>query len=344
MRAVVIHAAHDLRIDPIEVAEPGPGQVRVKLERGGICGSDLHYYHHGRIGTIVLKHPMVLGHEVAGIVERIGDGVKRVRPGDRVALSPSRACGRCRFCQAGQQMHCLDMKFYGSAMPFPHVHGAFQEAIVADEAQCFVVPDTVSAAEAAMCEPFAVCLHAVRRAGPLLGKRVLVTGVGPIGALAVLAARHAGAAEIVATDVTETPFALVRRLGADRCIDVTREAATLAAYGAEKGSFDVLLECSGNEKALVGAFDALKPLARIVQVGLGGSFTIPINVLVAKEFELVGTFRFHEEFGLAAALIGKRAVDVTPIITAALPFERSIEAFDLASDRSRAMKVQLSFA
>ena len=344
MRAVVIHAAKDLRIDSVTVGQPGAGEVRVRIERGGICGSDLHYYHEGRIGTIILKQPMALGHEIAGLVESVGAGVTRVKPGDRVALSPSRACGQCSYCQEGKQMHCLNMRFYGSAMVFPHVQGAFQEAIVASESQCYVVPSTLSAGEAAMCEPFAVCLHAVRRAGPMFGKRVLVTGCGPIGILAIMAARHAGAAEVVATDVTATPLALARKLGADVTLDVGADREALKPYSKDKGAFDVLLECSGNQHALVGAFEVLRPTGIIVQVGLGGSFTLPINMLVAKEFELRGTFRFHEEFGLAAQLIGSGRVDVKPLISATLPFERAVEAFDLASDRSRAMKVQLAFA
>ena len=344
MRAIVIHAAKDLRLDPVTVGEPGTGEVRIRIERGGICGSDLHYYHEGRIGTIVLKHPMTLGHEVAGLVERVGANVTSVKPGDRVAVSPSRACGGCRFCQMGLQQHCLNMRFYGSAMPFPHIHGAFQEAIIASEAQCFLVPSTLSAGEAAMCEPFAVCLHGVRRAGSVFGKRVLVTGCGPIGALSVLAAKQAGAAEVVVTDVTATPFALAKKLGADRCLDVAANKTALAEFAKDKGYFDVLLECSGNQAALVSAFDVLRPQGIIVQIGLGGSFTMPINMVVAKEFELRGTFRFHEEFGLAAAMIGGGKVDVKPLISATLPFERAVEAFDLASDRSKSMKVQLAFA
>jgi L-idonate 5-dehydrogenase len=343
MRAIVIHAAKDLRLDSVEIAAPGAGEVLVRLERGGICGSDLHYYHDGRIGTIILKQPMTLGHEVAGRVEALGAGVTSLKAGDLVALNPSRPCDACKFCLAGQQQHCLHMRFYGSAMPFPHIQGAFQEKIVAEAIHCVRLPDTSTAGEAAMCEPLAVCLHAVRRAGNIFGKRVLVTGCGPIGALAALAARLAGAAEIVATDVTDTPFALVKSFGADRCIDVAKNAADLAAYSADKGHFDVLLECSGNNRALVAAFDVLKPGGTIVQVGLGGSFTLPINVLVAREFELRGTFRFHAEFALAADLIGSRRVDVRPLISATLPFTSAVEAFELASDRSKAMKVQLEF-
>ncbi len=201
MRAIVIHAARDLRIDASLDAEPGRGEIRVRVGAGGICGSDLHYFRHGGFGVVRLREPMVLGHEIAGVVEAVGAEVARVRPGDRVAVSPSRACNHCRYCLEGRQNHCLNMRFYGSAMVFPHVQGAFREALVCDEAQAYVLASDVSLGEAAMAEPLAVCLHAVRRAGAMLGKRVLVTGSGPIGALAVIAARRAGAAEIVVTDV-----------------------------------------------------------------------------------------------------------------------------------------------
>ena len=342
-RAVVIHKAKDLRVEQVSVGVAGPGEVLVRLERGGICGSDLHYFHDGGFGTIRVREPMVLGHEVSGVVAALGAGVTNVKAGDRVALNPSRPCGQCKFCQHGKQMHCLDMMFYGSAMRFPHVQGAFRELIVAQASQCHVVPAEVTAGEAAMCEPLAVCLHAVRRAGDVFGKRVLVTGCGPIGALCVIAARYAGASEIVATDVTDTPFKLVRSLGADRCINVATAGADLAAYGADKGTFDVVLECSGNERALAAAIDVLRPQGVIVQVGLGGTFMVPVNSIVAKEVQLRGTFRFHEEFGLAAALIGARRVDVRPLITATLPVADALAAFELASDRAQSMKVQLEF-
>ena len=342
-RAVVIHKAKDLRVEQVPVAAVGPGEVLVRLERGGICGSDLHYFHDGGFGTIRVREPMVLGHEVAGVVATLGTGVSGLKTGDRVALNPSRPCGQCKFCQLGQQMHCLDMVFYGSAMRFPHVQGAFRELIVTRASQCHVVPAAVTAGEAAMCEPLAVCLHAVNRAGPLFGKRVLVTGCGPIGALCVIAARYAGALEIVATDVTDTPFKLVASIGADRCINVVTDGADLAAYGADKGTFDVVLECSGNERALTAALDVLRPQGIVVQVGLGGTFTVPINTIVAKEVQLRGTFRFHEEFGLAAELIGSRRVDVRPLISATMPVADAVAAFELASDRARSMKVQLAF-
>jgi L-idonate 5-dehydrogenase len=343
MNAVVIHAAHDLRIDTLPTPAPGPGQVLVRMERGGICGSDLHYFHEGRIGTIVLAEPMVLGHEVAGRIAALGPGVEGVKVGTRVAVNPSRPCNRCRYCLEGRQMHCLDMRFYGSAMRKPHIQGAFRTELVAEASQCHVVPDTIPAAAAAMAEPLAVCLHAVNRAGPLLGRRVLVTGCGPIGALSVLAARLAGAAEIVVTDVTSTPFEIARAFGATAAIDMAADPQRLARYEPDKGYFDVLLECSGNERALTGALAAVRPQGTIVQVGLGGSFTLPINIVVAKELELIGTFRFHEEFALAVGLIASKRVDLSPLLSATYPFREARTAFEHASDRKRAMKVQLAF-
>lgn len=345
MRAVVIHSEKDLRVEEATVPELGPLDVRVKIEAGGICGSDLHYYLHGGFGTIRLREPLILGHEIAGTVEAVGGEVSRVKAGDRVAVNPSRACGRCRYCQMGLQQHCTDMLFYGSAMRFPHVQGGFRDVLVIEERQAVKLPGHVPAAQAAFAEPLSVCLHAVKRAGPLLGKRVLVTGSGPIGVLTVVAAKAAGAAEIVVTDVVDQPLPTALRMGATGAINVMAEPDRLkAAYGAEKGAFDVMFEASGNQHALTGAFDVVRPGGVIVQIGVGGNFTLPINVLVAKEFDLRGSFRFHEEFDWAVQMIGSGAVDLSPLLTASIPVERAVEAFDLAADKSKAMKVQLVFA
>ena len=343
MRAAVLHAARDLRVEAVADVAPGPHEVEVRIEAGGICGSDLHYYHDGGFGTVRLREPMILGHEIAGTVTRVGAEVTSVTPGTRVAVNPSRPCGRCRYCQEGRQNHCLDMRFYGSAMRFPHVQGGFREMLVCDAAQAVPVAAAMSAAQAAFAEPFAVCLHAVNRAGPLLGKRVLVTGAGPIGALTVIAARRAGALEIVATDVAGAPLAAARKVGADQAINVTEKDA-LMRYGADKGHFDVMFEASGNAAALAGGLAVVRPTGIVVQIGIaGGEMTLPMNLMVAKELELRGTFRFHEEFALAVALIGSGLVDVMPLLTETVPLSEARAAFELAADRSRAMKVQLAF-
>lgn len=343
MKAVVIHAAKDLRIEEREAEQPGPGQVEVAIEAGGICGSDLHYYNHGGFGTVRVREPMILGHEVAGTIKALGEGVSGLAVGDRVAVSPSRPCNHCEFCLKGQQNQCLNMRFYGSAMPMPHIQGAFRQRLVAEAYQCHKVRDGISIHEAAMAEPFAVTLHGVNRAGALTDKRVLVTGCGPIGGLAIIAARAHGAREIVATDVMDAVLQKALAIGADRVINVASDPDALSAYSVNKGYFDVQFEASGNERAVRSGLEALKPRSTVVQLGLGGDVSIPQNMVVAKEIEMKGTFRFHEEFGLAVDFINQRRVDLKPLLTGTFPLEEAVTAFETAGDRSRSMKVQLAF-
>ena len=197
-------------------------------------------------------------------------------------------------------------------MPFPHIQGAFRESLIADAAQC-VVAEGLSPAQAAMAEPLSVGLHAVRRAGEMLGRRVLVTGCGPIGVLAIMAARRAGAAEIIACDITDQALGFATRAGADVTLNTLSDPEALAPYSAGKGQLDVLFECSGAQPALAGGIAALRPRGVIVQLGLSGDMSLPMMALTAKELDLRGSFRFHEEFATA-------------------------------SDKSQSMKVQLNFA
>ena len=248
MRGLVIHAPKDLRLEAVAEQPLGPTDVRVRIAAGGICGSDLHYFNHGGTGAIRIREPMVLGHEVAGTVEAVGAEVSRVAAGARVAVNPSRACGHCIRCAEGLHNHCLDMRFLGSAMRMPHVQGGFRETLVVHETQAVAVAEGVSLGEAAMAEPLAVCLHAVTRAGPLLGRRVLVTGCGPIGALCVMAAKHAGAGEVVATDVQPFPLSVARTAGADVALDVAAGPDALADLVGRTGPFDVLFEASATRR------------------------------------------------------------------------------------------------
>ena len=343
-RACVLYAQEDVRVETREVGEVGPQQVLIRIGAGGICGSDIHYYWDGGIGTIRVTEPIVMGHEVAGTVEAVGELVRRVRPGDRVAVSPSRPCGKCKFCLAGEQQHCLEMQFFGSAMRKPHTHGGFRDRLVAEEYQCELMGNDVSLGEAACAEPLAVGVHAVNQAGSLLGKRVLVTGAGPIGALLIGAVRVAGAQEIVAMDISEAPLKAALAMGAHQVINAANEPDRLMAdYSADKGYFDVVFECTGVGSVLKQAFPVIRPRGTIVQVGVTGSADIPINALVGKEIRLVGTHRFHAEYGVAARLIREKRIDVKPVITTTLPMERIAEAFGIARDRSSQMKVQLKF-
>ncbi|ASY60445.1 MULTISPECIES: L-idonate 5-dehydrogenase [Sinorhizobium] len=343
MKAIVVRGAKDLRIEERAVEAPGAGEVQLRLAVGGVCGSDLHYYNHGGFGTVRLREPMILGHEVSAYVEALGPGVDGLKTGQLVAVSPSRPCRTCRYCQEGLHNQCLNMRFYGSAMPFPHIQGAFREVLVADAIQC-VPAEGLTPGEAALAEPLAVALHATRRVGEVLGKRVLVTGCGPIGVLAILAARRAGAAEIVATDLSDFTLALAKKAGADRVINMKSEPDALAPYGADKGRFDVLYECSGAAPALAAGIAALRPRGIIIQLGLGGDMSLPMMAITAKELDLRGSFRFHEEFATGVGLMQKGLIDVKPLITHTVPLADAVSAFELASDRSQAMKAQIAFS
>lgn len=346
MRVCVLHAAKDLRIEERPTDQLGPDQVRIRFGAGGICGSDLHYYFHGRVGDFAVREPLILGHEVAGDVVETGAAVSRVRIGDRAAINPSLPCWRCPACHAGRTNLCRRMTFYGSAAVMPHIQGAFCEELIAFESQCHVVPPDMPLGVAAMAEPLAVCLHAVNRAGSLLGQDVLITGAGPIGALTCLAVRHAGASRITVTDIADPPLAVARRVGADETVNVSAEPERIEACKADKGRFALALEASGNPAGLATCLACTRPGGRVVQIGSlpPGGVQIPGHMLMAKELELIGTFRFHDEFAWAVELLSAGRLDVGPVLTGTFDMAERDAAFAAAADRERHMKVQLVFA
>lgn len=337
MRACVIHGPLDLRVEERRIPEVQKSQVAVRLGAGGICGSDLHYFHDGRVGSFEVRQPMVLGHEVAGTVVAVGDDVTALQVGTRVAVNPARPCFACRECLSGRANLCTDVRFYGSAARFPHVDGAFSEIFVAEESQCVPISDQLRFSVAACAEPLAVSLHAVRRAGNLVGKRVLITGAGPIGLLTILCAKLAGAFEVTVTDQLDEPLSKAQLFGASNVVNISRERLV-------EDGFDVAIEAAGAIAALTTCLLHVRPGARVVQLGsLPSSTTEPLRlpILVTREVELVGSFRFYEEYRMAVALLESQRIDLSPILTAEVPLEHSLEAFNLASDRRHAIKVSL---
>jgi L-idonate 5-dehydrogenase len=268
-----------------------------------------------------------------------------VRAGQRVAIHPGRNCGRCRACRDGRGNLCSNVFFMGSASRFPHMQGGFCDEVVVDESQCHPVSSDLPFTTAAFAEPLAVCLHAAARAGNLLGARVLVTGMGPIGQLVGLVVRRAGAEHITVTDVLDGPLDLARRLGADRALNVAAAPEALMEAAKSEGGFDVAFEVSGNPAGLAGCLHAVRPGGVVVQVGTlpSGSFPVAGNLVMAKEIDLRGAMRFDQEFVHAVACLDRGLIDVTPLLTASVPVEQAAEAFGLARRREEHAKVQILF-
>lgn len=345
MLAAVCHGKKDLRIEELEDRTLAPDEVRVSVAFGGICGSDMHYYHRGAVGDFAIREPMTLGHEISGRVVETGSAVEGLEPGMKAALDPSRPCLSCAFCKDGRSNLCSNMFFLGSAGRFPHVQGGFAQHLVLRKDQIIPVPEDTDLLKLSVAEPLSVALHAVKRAGNLVGKKVIVTGSGPIGLLTGRSALYAGAREVVCTDIEDAPLQVAReQIGAHGTVNVATDPDALSAFSEEGGYFDVALEASGSEVALNSLFDVVRRGARIVQMGMlpPGKASVPVNFLQTREIDLVGSFRAHDEFRLAVDLIVSGAIDVTPILSGTYPLAEANTAFELAGDRSRVVKLHLA--
>jgi L-idonate 5-dehydrogenase len=335
--AAVIHKARDLRFECVAEEKLPPGSVRLRFGCGGICGSDLHYFLEGRTGSFAVVEPLVLGHEFAGEVIETNDA-PGLSVGDRVAVNPSRSCGACPRCREGRTNLCPDVFFMGSASRRPHMQGCFAQTVVAHAQQCVKIPPHVPFAHAALAEPLSVCLHAADRAGDLADRKVLVVGAGPIGLFQIAVARHRGAARVTASDLVPSALERARATGAQ----TLHEAGD--APPPDNGAYDVVFECSGSPRGVVAAIEAARKGGVVVQVGFlaDQQAPVPLNLVLAKELDLRGSFRFADVYRQAVGLIADGSIDVRPAITAMVPLARAVEAFELAADRRRSAKVILT--
>ena len=342
MKAFLLHGEKDLRAQELERPQAPPGNVLLKVKRAGICGSDIHYYTHGKIGSFIPKRPFVLGHEFAGEVVSAGDDTNAALIGKRVTVDPSMPCGACKHCRSGRYNLCHNMRFFGSASCDPHIDGGFAEYTVAPAANCFVVPDSMSWGEAAMIEPLSVVVYAARRAGDIAGHRVLVTGGGAIGQLMALVARCFGASQVVMSDIAAYPREMAVKLGADLALNGQDADFETQAMETTRGGFDFVFEASGSAKALAQAITVAERGATIVQVGtLPTPVTAPLNSVMAKELNFLGSFRFANVFATSLDLAVSRRVNLTALISAVLPLSEMQKAMDLAASKYEVVKVQV---
>ncbi|MGW4542669.1 L-idonate 5-dehydrogenase [Streptomyces sp. WAC 01325] len=339
MLGCVIHGQGDLRVEEIPVPLPGPEQALVAVRYGGVCGSDLHYWRHGGVGDFRLREPMLLGHEVVGTVVAYGDGASGPLAGTAVAVHPATPCGRCPECVDGRRNVCRDTRYLGSAARFPHVQGGFAARVVVPADQLRPLPPGLDLRRAALAEPLSVALHAVRRAGDVAGRHVLVTGAGPIGCLVVAAAKAAGAASVTATDLLPAALEYARAAGADTV--VRADEPDDAGWPAE---VDVAIEASGVAAGLDTCLRLVRRGGVVVQLGMlpPGQSPFAGNLVVSREIELRGAFRFDTEFDAALELLAVEG-SFDGLVSDVVPVRRAEEAFALAADRSRSCKVLLDF-
>lgn len=329
MRASVLLETRKIEMQERPVPEPGPDEVLVQVRSVGVCGSDVHYYKEGRIGDYVVDQPLVLGHEVSGVVVDVGPGVPEERVGERVAIEPQKPCRRCRACKTGHQNLCPRMEFYAT----PPIDGTFCDYVTAPADFAHPVPDELSFHAAALLEPFSVGIWACTKAGVEPGSRVFVTGGGPIGALSALAARSFGASEVVVSDLVESRRERILSFGASSSVD-PRDPS----FDAESLEVDAFIECSGATPAVLQGLDALRAGGTAVLVGLGAErMELPVQLIAMKEIVLTGVFRYVDTWPKAIAAAMQPATDLDALVTAEFPLEQVEEALN-SDDDPQSMK------
>jgi L-iditol 2-dehydrogenase len=311
--------------------EIGPGDVLIEIKAVGVCGSDVHYYEHGRIGSYVVRQPLILGHEAAGVIVAVGTDVSQRRIGERVAIEPGIPDGVCVQCRAGRYNLCPHVRFFGT----PPIDGALTNYVTVPEGFAYPLPGTMSNEEGALIEPLSVGLWACRKAELRGGDHVLVTGAGPIGLLAMKVAFALGAAAVTMTDVSPHRLEMAQQIGATHTINVAEQS--LAQAGVEA---DVLLECSGNQSALMDGIRSLHPAGRAVAVGMspGEELSVPLSFIQNREITLTGTFRYANTYADAILLVARGHIEVQSLITSRYALEEAEQALQASKQDPTAIK------
>lgn len=341
MNAAVLNKPLDIEIKQVNVPDPKEDEALIKVHCIGVCGSDVHYYEHGKIGRYVVEEPIILGHELAGEVVKVGKHVENVKIGDRVAVEPGVTCGRCDYCKSGRYNLCPDVVF----MATPPVDGAWAEYVSVRSDFLFKLPDEMSYEEGALLEPLSVGIHAMLRGKVTPADRVLVTGLGPIGLLAIQAAKMFGVQEIYATDVVAFRRQLGLQLGAVDVIDPLNENTNEKITELTKGSgVDVIIETSGNQLAISETIKIVNRGGRIVLVGLPVVDEVPIDVthLIDSEFDIYGVFRYANTYPTAIQALSNSNLNIEDIITHKFALKDIHEAVEIArTEKDTSIKIMI---
>lgn len=316
MRANILKNQGTMAMETLPLPTLDPDQVLVQVVAVGVCGSDVHYYEHGRIGPYVVDHPLILGHELSGRIAAVGSAVDPARVGKRVAVEPQRPCRTCKQCKAGRYNLCPDIEFYAT----PPINGAFAEYVTIESDFAYDIPDNVSDEAAALIEPLSVGLWACERAGIKPGSRVLIAGAGPIGIIAAQAARAFGAAEIHISDIAEDRLAFALKHGATHAINARSDST-------DGLDVDAFIDASGAPQAVRAGIMAVGPAGRVILVGLGADdVELPVSFIQNREIWLSGVFRYTNTWPLAIQLIADGKVDLDILVTGRFALSESEDA------------------
>ncbi|HEX8489185.1 MAG TPA: NAD(P)-dependent alcohol dehydrogenase [Propionibacteriaceae bacterium] len=333
MRASILRGTRDVTVEERTRPQPGPREVLVRVGSVGVCGSDIHYYEHGKIGRFVVEQPLVLGHEASGVIEELGEEVSSLSAGQRVSIEPGVPDLTCPQCLAGRYNLCPDMRFFAT----PPIDGAFAEYVVVHASFAHPIPDSMSDDAAALLEPLSVGVWACRKAGVTAGSRVLITGAGPVGLVSLQTALAFGAQAVAVSDVNPARLAVAAELGATQTVDArTGSLAELTAAP------DVLLECSGYPPAIADGIRALDRAGRAVLVGMGGDeVPLPLSVIQERELTVTGTFRYANTWPTAIGLVSSGRVNLDRLVTGSYLLDEVEDALTASRRDAATIKVMV---
>jgi L-iditol 2-dehydrogenase len=317
--------------------------VLIKMKVVGVCGSDVHYYTKGKIGSQVVKYPFPVGHEGAGEVVEVGKGVTHVKPGDRIAIEPAMPCGECDQCKVGRPHTCRKLRFLGCPN---QANGCLTEYIVMPEGSCFPIPDSMTFTEAAISEPLAIGLYAVNQSIPLKDTTVGIMGFGPIGMSVLLSAQAKGATKIIVTDLVEERLQMAKDCGASWTGNPEKEEVVAAIKKIEPLLLDVVFECCGKQEAIDQAVEMLKPGGKLMVIGIPefDRWSFPVDQMRHKEICVQNVRRQNHTLEETLELMETGKIDVSKMATHRFPYSKTKEAFDLVTEyRDGVMKAMVVF-
>ncbi|KMY52399.1 NAD(P)-dependent alcohol dehydrogenase [Peribacillus loiseleuriae] len=341
MDAAVLTEVKNIEIQKREIPTPEADEVLIRIKTVGLCGSDVHYYEHGKIGDYIVENPIILGHEASGEIVKVGEKVTELKVGQRVSIEPGATCGKCDHCKEGRYNLCPHVEFLAT----PPYDGAFCEYIAMRADLVFPIPDSMSYETAALIEPFSVGIHAISRGKLQSGETVVIMGMGPIGLVTAAAAKMAGAKTIIGVDLEQSRLDVAKEMGATHTINLREDNLDDKVMEYTNGvGVDLAIETAGNPKAVQGTITSVRRGGRVVIVGMSPQDEVPVSIskIVDKEIDLMGVFRYHHTYPKAIEMLASKEIDIEKMITNQYQLSDAKEAFEKAiHDKTNTLKMMI---